>query len=64
LNCRFYSPGAHWDCRETIEEPVREKDRANFCPYFSFVDKTSGAKTGDSSQERARQAFKKLFGDG
>ena len=22
LNCRFYSPGAHWDCSETIDELV------------------------------------------
>ena len=36
LNCRFYSPGAHWDCSESIDEMVRDKDRANFCTFFSF----------------------------
>lgn len=36
LNCRFHRPGAHWDCLETIQEPVAEKGRANFCEYFQF----------------------------
>ena len=59
-NCKFYSPGSHWDCRETISEPVRDKDMVNFCDFFSLgnaVAKESPDK-GDS-----RQAFNKLFDD-
>ena len=33
-NCRFYEPGRPADCQEPIAEPVRDKDRANFCDYF------------------------------
>ena len=33
-NCTFYSPGSHYDCHETVEEPVRDKERANFCGSF------------------------------
>ena len=33
-NCRFYEPGRPNDCQEPIAEPVRDKDRANFCDYF------------------------------
>ena len=33
-NCQFYSPGSHYDCHETVEEPVRDKERANFCGSF------------------------------
>lgn len=63
LNCRFYEPGAHWDCRETIPEPVREKDRGTFCDYFSPA---SDRKPSGSSEpeHKARSQFDRLFGDG
>ncbi len=68
LNCRFYSPGEHWDCRETIEEAVRDKDRANFCSYFSYIEKAADARGGGlqrgSQSSQARETFDKLFGDG
>jgi hypothetical protein len=63
-NCDFYSPGSHWDCRETIPESVREKDKANFCSYFVF--RKTGTHKGTEStskEEDARDAFGKLFGD-
>jgi predicted RNA-binding Zn-ribbon protein involved in translation (DUF1610 family) len=63
LNCRFYSPGAHWDCSETIDEPVNEKDRANFCTFFSFADKKKapeGQKTDPQKPDARQQAKKKL----
>jgi hypothetical protein len=65
LNCRFYSPGSHWECGETIDEPVKDKDRANFCSFFSFKRAKGAApgQEGTSSQDSARDAFKKLFGD-
>jgi len=66
LNCTFYSPGSHWECNESIDEPVRDKDRATFCSFFSFkkAEGTVRDREGDSSQDRAREDFKKLFGDG
>ena len=36
LNCRFYSPGAQYDCAETVDEQVTDKERANFCTFFAF----------------------------
>jgi len=74
LNCRFYSPGAHYDCAETVDEPVADKDRANFCAYFAF--RTSGGRaagpgpagpgtrTGTARGDEARRKLDKLFGDG
>ncbi len=35
LNCAFYDPGYNHHCRETQAERVVDKDRANFCDYFS-----------------------------
>ncbi len=67
LNCRFYSPGAHWDCSETIDEPVNEKDRANFCTFFTFRDspwKAPGADKSAEAKEKARRKLDQLFGNG
>ncbi len=68
-NCKYYSPGSHWDCEESITEPVREKDRANFCEYFKFkeienpdkIDKSSISKR-ESREQKSRDDFNKLFG--
>ena len=69
-NCTFYLPGAHWDCRETIPEAVREKDRSNFCEYFrpesgkrTQVQSAADVETPDIREETARGKFKDLFGD-
>ena len=67
LNCRFYSQGVHWDCSETIDEPVIEKDRANFCTFFSFRSsplKLQGTDTSAEAKEKARRKLDQLFGDG
>jgi len=63
LNCRFYSKGAHYDCRENIDEIVKDKDRPNFCEYFELdenklKDNESKAKEKASSAE---EAFNKFF---
>ena len=60
-NCKFYREGAHWDCLETIKEPVREKDRANFCEYFVFKETSEDNTT--KKEVEAKDKFKKLFGD-
>ncbi len=36
LNCTFYDPHYANECREPQAERVVEKDRGNFCEYFSF----------------------------
>ncbi|MDR1894862.1 MAG: hypothetical protein LBQ61_09305 [Spirochaetales bacterium] len=58
-NCSFYSPGSQWDCRETIGEPVREKERANFCEYFS----PSGRGPGEAKPAEVLKRFNALFND-
>ncbi|MBN1697409.1 MAG: hypothetical protein JW881_07835 [Spirochaetales bacterium] len=63
MNCRFYSPGAYWDCRETIDEQVIEKDKANFCAYFELKE-VEGTGEGKTQQDKAKDQFKKLFGNG
>ena len=65
LNCRFYSSGSHWDCSESIDEMVRDKDRSNFCTFFSFrtaVPGTRGAAKPDAGAQ-AKRKIDKLFGN-
>jgi len=35
LNCNFYDPAYNNQCRETQAERVVDKDRANFCEFFT-----------------------------
>jgi hypothetical protein len=65
-NCTFYRPGDHWDCRETIDEPVREKDCANFCGYFRFRQDGGSGKSRNPEEHGAIESksdFLKLFND-
>ena len=63
VNCKFYSPGSHYDCHETIDELVKDKERANFCDYFSVAQIDAGAgNQGPSKSDQARAAFAALFG--
>ncbi len=62
LNCVFYSPGSHWDCRETIPEQVKDKERSNFCDYFRLGSNYhEDHPQKDPGQQR--KAFDDLFGD-
>lgn len=62
-NCSFYSPGSHYDCHETIDELITDKERANFCDYFKFSTVSSGKTFGTNAAEDAKKAFNSLFGD-
>ncbi|WP_246473193.1 hypothetical protein [Treponema parvum] len=69
-NCRFYSPGSYYDCRETVSELVRDKEKSNFCDnftiklVFSGISEKNGAagKNGADAGQSARDAFNSLFG--
>ena len=79
LNCRFYSPGAHWDCAESIDEQVTDKERANFCTFFVFRDAApakndsratdargsarNSAEANTARSADARRKLDKLFGN-
>ncbi|MCG8607655.1 hypothetical protein MJD09_22055 [bacterium] len=55
LNCNFYDPNAHNQCREPQAEWVKDKEMGNFCDYY---DPASQAKS--SSSDRKEDALKKL----
>jgi len=58
--CVFYSTDAHFGCRESIDEPVWDKDKANFCDYFRLTDKTAST-SDDKRAGKSREALKNLF---
>lgn len=58
-NCKYYDEGSHYDCHETIEEPVFDKEKANFCDYFSI--KTTFKSATNNKKESAKLAFDNLF---
>ena len=62
--CKFYAPGNHFDCKETVDDPISDKERANFCDYFSPI-MTGSNKGADAKakSDAAAAAFNALFGD-
>ena len=60
--CTFYSPEAHYGCRESIEEAVWDKEKANFCDYFKLKEGgASGASKQEAAAQKSRDALAKLF---
>jgi len=57
-NCEFYDPKVYNECRETQADFVKEKDRANFCDYFS---PRKGSGTGVDKAAALRAAAEALF---
>ncbi len=62
INCKFYSPGSHYDCHETVEEEVKDKERGNFCDNFKARKDFEETDTAISdSKQKAKDAFNALF---
>lgn len=54
LNCEFYDRNAYRQCRESIREPVPDKEKANYCDFFR------AGGTGAAKPDAAGDALKKL----
>jgi hypothetical protein len=65
MHCRFFLPGSRGDCSESGAEPVADKERANFCDWFSldpkFRQATAGRQTAAGKAAEAKTAFDNLF---
>jgi len=64
-NCRFFLSGARGDCKETQAQAPSDKERANFCDWFSldekFRSKTAGNQNEINKAAASRSAFDNLF---
>ena len=58
--CEFFDPGVRRGCREPVAEEVSDRERANFCGYFTPV---AGADPGveDGASRAARAELDRLF---
>jgi hypothetical protein len=60
LNCAFYDPHVHNQCREPQSEYVSDREKANFCDFFTFRESgPSGKREGEVA--KARKAWEELF---
>lgn len=57
-NCLYYSPGSHYDCHETIIDPVQDKEKGNFCDSFKVRREWDGSVS--SAEKKALDAKKKF----
>jgi len=66
MNCRFYKPGARFDCAETIEEPVVDKSARNRCDWYEtnpiFFSAGTGRVKEKTAAEKAKRDLDSLFG--
>lgn len=64
-HCRFYLPGSRGDCGESHAEPAADKERGNFCDWFSlnprFRSSGAGERKARDAAASARTAFDDLF---
>lgn len=59
LNCEFYDRNAYRQCRESIREPVQDKERANYCDFFQAAGKaTTDTNSGSDTLKKLNDLFK------
>ena len=60
LNCILYDEYAQNKCRESAAEWVSDREKINFCEYFSFRESTGGGR-GRREREDALAKLEALF---
>lgn len=63
VNCTYFDRSLASGCQLTNTEPVREKDRPNFCEEFQFAERPAGTWQSDEEKKArsARDKFDRLF---
>lgn len=65
LNCALYSEYAPNKCKEPQSEYVSDRERANFCDFFTFAEAQPEDKALQRDRlEEARRKFEALFRKG
>jgi len=59
LNCQFYDPGCHHECKESSAEWVKNKERANTCEYFKASTRHPTSDSKDATRAALEDLFKK-----
>lgn len=58
-NCEHWDPGAHNECKEHIAEYVPDRQRANFCTFFTFRAGPRETTDRDAVRRKLDALFKK-----
>ena len=61
LNCRFYDPSAHHECRSSTTEHVRDKEKRNYCDEFEFGHNGGIDGGGSTPQDDLSKKWNDLF---
>ncbi len=64
--CRHFDPYSHFQCRETIDAPIRDKEKNNFCDFFAARDaikRPGGIRDAGDSKDARKKKFDDLFED-
>lgn len=59
-NCSFHDPAAHNQCREPQSEYVSDREKANFCDFFTFRESEPDPKRAEAGA-KARKTWEDLF---
>ena len=59
--CQFYDPGAYNECREVAAERIIDKERANFCDFFTPRGSSKKAGGTYNRTREAKEALEALF---
>ena len=59
--CEFFDPGARRGCKEPVAEEVSDRERANFCGYFTPAA-GAGPRAEDGAAQAVRSELDTLFG--
>ncbi len=64
-NCRFFDSPDISGCRESRADPVPDREKANFCDWFSLdLDRVQSSDAHLGRSKTARDAFSSLFSQG
>lgn len=61
--CEFFDPKVAKQCREPVADEVKDKDRANFCGYFT-PNPGAYVPADSSTGHKAKAELDALFGGG
>lgn len=60
-NCEHWDPSAHNQCKERIAEYIPDRERANYCTFFTFKNGLPEDRSAQVAQAKAQldDLFKK-----
>ena len=61
MNCRFYDKAVYNECIESQAERVLEKEKSNFCDFFSYKNVSDNTCLSEKSSPKKHNPLDALF---